>query len=73
MSQNCLNDSIIGHDDELIMNGAFGSQIIINKGPTKPPTDHDGWVHYNMKNSPVIGKEVWDVKRLLEVIYLFVV
>lgn len=26
-----------------------------------------GWVHYNMKNSPTAGREVWDVKRLLEV------
>uniref|UniRef100_A0AAQ5XQ54 ADAM metallopeptidase domain 17a n=1 Tax=Amphiprion ocellaris TaxID=80972 RepID=A0AAQ5XQ54_AMPOC len=24
------------------------------------------WVHYNMENSPVAGKEVWDVKKLLE-------
>ena len=25
------------------------------------------WVHYNMKDSPTKGKEVWDVKKLLEV------
>lgn len=41
-------------------------QIIINKEPTKPPPDQPNWVHYNMENSPVKGKEVWDVKRLLE-------
>lgn len=43
------------------------SQIIINKEPTKAPPGHLGWAHYNMENSPVPGKEVWDVKRLLEV------
>lgn len=43
------------------------SQIIINKEPTKPPVGIGGWVHYNMENSPVKGREVWDVKRLLEV------
>lgn len=59
--------SVIANDDELFINGVFCSQIIINKEPTKPPTGHAGWVHYNMKNSPVFGKEVWDVKRLLEV------
>uniref|UniRef100_A0A4W5QU09 ADAM metallopeptidase domain 17a n=1 Tax=Hucho hucho TaxID=62062 RepID=A0A4W5QU09_9TELE len=25
-----------------------------------------GWTHYNMKGSPIQGKEVWDVKKLLE-------
>uniref|UniRef100_A0A7N8XJ98 ADAM metallopeptidase domain 17 n=1 Tax=Mastacembelus armatus TaxID=205130 RepID=A0A7N8XJ98_9TELE len=24
------------------------------------------WAHYNMENSPVKGKEIWDVKKLLE-------
>lgn len=45
------------------------TQIIINKEPTKPTTEQarNGWVHYNMENSPVKGKEVWDVKKLLEV------
>lgn len=43
------------------------SQIIINKEPTKAPSGLSDWVHYNMKNSPVPEKEVWDVKRLLEV------
>lgn len=51
----------------LVYKCAFDSQIIINKEPTKPPPDHRGWIHYNMKNSPEDGKEVWDVKRLLEV------
>lgn len=37
------------------------SQIIINK----EPGPHDR-IHYNMENSPE-KKEVWDVKRLLEV------
>ncbi|XP_041668557.1 disintegrin and metalloproteinase domain-containing protein 17a [Cheilinus undulatus] len=43
-------------------------QIIINKEPTKPPAGHAGssWIHYNMENSPVREREVWDVKRLLE-------
>ena len=43
--------------------------MIINKEPTKPPPGHSGtgWVHYNMENSPVTGKKVWDVKKLLEV------
>uniref|UniRef100_UPI003AAF8D44 disintegrin and metalloproteinase domain-containing protein 17-like n=1 Tax=Centroberyx gerrardi TaxID=166262 RepID=UPI003AAF8D44 len=42
--------------------------IIINKEPTKPPPGHvvGSWLHYNMKNSPVKGKEIWDVKKLLE-------
>nr|XP_046267975.1 disintegrin and metalloproteinase domain-containing protein 17a [Scatophagus argus] len=43
-------------------------QIIINKEATKPPPGfaNTSWVHYNMENSPVAGREVWDVKRLLE-------
>lgn len=55
-------------DDEFKGYGVQIHQIIINKEPTKPPSGHvgRGWVHYNMKNSPVSGKEVWDVKRLLE-------
>lgn len=68
--------SVIIHVDELFINGVFGPQIIINKEPTKPPpgrAGRAGWVHYNMENSPVIEREVWDVKRLLEVIYLFIV
>ncbi|XP_029972720.1 disintegrin and metalloproteinase domain-containing protein 17a isoform X2 [Salarias fasciatus] len=55
-------------DDEFKGYGVQIHQIIINKEPTKPPPGHAaaGWVHYNMENSPVRGKEVWDVKRLLE-------
>ncbi|XP_051942144.1 disintegrin and metalloproteinase domain-containing protein 17a isoform X2 [Hippocampus zosterae] len=43
-------------------------QMIIHKEPTKPPPGRasTGWVHYNMENSPVRGKVVWDVKKLLE-------
>lgn len=55
----------------MFINCVFGYhfQIIINKEPTKPPPGHagTGWVHYNMEDSPVRGKVVWDVKRLLEV------
>lgn len=45
------------------------SQIIINKEPTRPPSGYAGigWINYNMENSPEGEKEVWDVKRLLEV------
>ncbi|XP_076021692.1 disintegrin and metalloproteinase domain-containing protein 17a [Genypterus blacodes] len=55
-------------DDEFKGYGVQINQIIINKEPTKPLPGHggSGWVHYNMKNSPVKGKEVWDVKKLLE-------
>ncbi|XP_034715085.1 disintegrin and metalloproteinase domain-containing protein 17a isoform X1 [Etheostoma cragini] len=55
-------------DDEFKGYGVQIHQIIINKEPTQPPTGRagTGWVHYNMENSPVIGKAVWDVKRLLE-------
>ncbi|XP_039993266.1 disintegrin and metalloproteinase domain-containing protein 17a [Xiphias gladius] len=55
-------------DDEFKGYGVQIHQIIINKEPTGPPPDYAGtsWVHYNMENSPVRGKEVWDVKKLLE-------
>uniref|UniRef100_A0AAQ5Y220 ADAM metallopeptidase domain 17a n=1 Tax=Amphiprion ocellaris TaxID=80972 RepID=A0AAQ5Y220_AMPOC len=55
-------------DEEFKGYGVQIHQIIINKEPTKPPSGQDGlrWVHYNMENSPVAGKEVWDVKKLLE-------
>ena len=50
-----------------LYNGIFRSQIIINKEATKPTNHTDkNWAHYNMKNSPT-GREVWDVKKLLEV------
>ncbi|XP_068582425.1 disintegrin and metalloproteinase domain-containing protein 17a isoform X2 [Cebidichthys violaceus] len=55
-------------DDEYKGYGVQIQQIIINKEPTKGPHRHAGknWVHYNMENSPVKGKAVWDVKKLLE-------
>uniref|UniRef100_A0A8C9YN58 ADAM metallopeptidase domain 17a n=1 Tax=Sander lucioperca TaxID=283035 RepID=A0A8C9YN58_SANLU len=55
-------------DDEFKGYGVQIHQIIINKEPTKPPPGQadTGWVHYNMEDSPVSGKAVWDVKRLLE-------
>lgn len=40
------------------------SQIIIEKSWTPvPPGKH----HFNMKGSSVDGRDVWDVKKLLEV------
>ncbi|XP_034431919.1 disintegrin and metalloproteinase domain-containing protein 17a isoform X1 [Hippoglossus hippoglossus] len=55
-------------DDEFKGYGVQIHQMIINKAPTEPPPGHagTGWVHYNMEDSPVKGKVVWDVKRLLE-------
>uniref|UniRef100_A0A8C4I4D5 ADAM metallopeptidase domain 17 n=1 Tax=Dicentrarchus labrax TaxID=13489 RepID=A0A8C4I4D5_DICLA len=55
-------------DDEFKGYGVQIHQIIINKEPTSPPPGVSGprWVHYNMENSPVSGKLVWDVKKLLE-------
>lgn len=53
-------------NDEFRGYGVQIHQIIINKEPTEPPSGQSSWIHYNMKNSPVKGKEVWDVKRLLE-------
>ncbi|XP_047466929.1 disintegrin and metalloproteinase domain-containing protein 17a isoform X2 [Mugil cephalus] len=55
-------------DDEFKGYGVQIHQIIINKEPTKPPAGRTetSWVHYNMENSPVKEKEVWDVKKLLE-------
>ncbi|XP_037550849.1 disintegrin and metalloproteinase domain-containing protein 17a [Nematolebias whitei] len=55
-------------DDEFKGYGVQIQQIIINKEPTKSPygSDDKSWVHYNMKDSPVEGKDVWDVKKLLE-------
>ncbi|KAM9341317.1 LOW QUALITY PROTEIN: disintegrin and metalloproteinase domain-containing protein 17a [Symphorus nematophorus] len=53
-------------DDEFKGYGVQIHQIIINKEPTKPPPGSSKeWVHYNMANSST-GREVWDVKRLLE-------
>uniref|UniRef100_A0A8C7Z9K9 ADAM metallopeptidase domain 17a n=1 Tax=Oryzias sinensis TaxID=183150 RepID=A0A8C7Z9K9_9TELE len=55
-------------DEEYIDYGVQINQIIINKEPTKPPPGKASsrWVHYNMKDSPDGGREVWDVKKLLE-------
>ncbi|KAL0969340.1 hypothetical protein UPYG_G00225780 [Umbra pygmaea] len=54
-------------DDEFTGYGVQIQQIIINKEPTSAPREGvNGWSHYNMKGSPVQGKEVWDVKKLLE-------
>nr|XP_057946488.1 disintegrin and metalloproteinase domain-containing protein 17a isoform X1 [Doryrhamphus excisus] len=55
-------------DDEFKGYGVQINQMIIHKEATRPPPGRagTGWVHYNMENSPVRGKEVWDVKKLLE-------
>uniref|UniRef100_A0A1A8NUF5 A disintegrin and metalloproteinase domain 17a n=1 Tax=Nothobranchius rachovii TaxID=451742 RepID=A0A1A8NUF5_9TELE len=54
-------------NDEFKGYGVQIQQIIINQEPTKPPSGSPaGWVHYNMEDSPVKGKEVWEVKKLLE-------
>ncbi|XP_077394647.1 disintegrin and metalloproteinase domain-containing protein 17-like isoform X1 [Festucalex cinctus] len=55
-------------DDEFKGYGVQIHQIIIHREPTKPPPSRAvaRWAHYNMENSPVQGKEVWDVKKLLE-------
>ncbi|XP_055015799.1 disintegrin and metalloproteinase domain-containing protein 17 [Boleophthalmus pectinirostris] len=55
-------------DEEFKGYGVQIQQIIINKEPTKPPPGRDprSWIHYNMENSTVKGKEAWDVKKLLE-------
>uniref|UniRef100_A0A674F1W5 ADAM metallopeptidase domain 17 n=1 Tax=Salmo trutta TaxID=8032 RepID=A0A674F1W5_SALTR len=49
-------------DDEFT---GYGVQI---QQPTRAPLGQagPGWTHYNMKGSPIQGKEVWDVKKLLE-------
>ncbi|XP_064186496.1 disintegrin and metalloproteinase domain-containing protein 17-like isoform X1 [Anguilla rostrata] len=50
-------------DEEYKGYGVQIQQIIINKEPTLVP---EGGAHFNMLGSPIVGKEVWDVKRLLE-------
>ncbi|KAJ8288749.1 hypothetical protein COCON_G00014080 [Conger conger] len=50
-------------DEEYKGYGVQIQQIIINKEPTLVP---EGGAHFNMQGSPTEGKEVWDVKRLLE-------
>lgn len=39
-------------------------QIIVNRAPTQVDS---GGAHFNMKGTPVKNKDVWDVKKLLEV------
>lgn len=55
-------------DDEFKGYGVQIEQIIINKEPTKPPSGREAssWLHYNMENGNVKGKEAWEVKKLLE-------
>ncbi|XP_030626690.1 disintegrin and metalloproteinase domain-containing protein 17 [Chanos chanos] len=50
-------------DDEYKGYGVQIHQIIINQEPTKVD---EGVAHFNMRGSPVKGKDVWDVKSLLE-------
>uniref|UniRef100_A0A674BH30 ADAM metallopeptidase domain 17 n=1 Tax=Salmo trutta TaxID=8032 RepID=A0A674BH30_SALTR len=50
-------------DDEYKGYGVQIQQIIIEKLPTRVPP---GEAHFNMRGSPVEGKDVWDVKKLLE-------
>ncbi|XP_077444106.1 disintegrin and metalloproteinase domain-containing protein 17-like isoform X2 [Stigmatopora argus] len=50
-------------DDDFSGYGVQIQQIIIEKTPTPVSP---GKVHFNMAGSPVEGREVWDVKRLLE-------
>ncbi|XP_041815010.1 disintegrin and metalloproteinase domain-containing protein 17-like [Chelmon rostratus] len=50
-------------DDEFIGYGVQIQQIIIEKSPTPVAP---GKSHFNMRGSPVEGRDVWDVKKLLE-------
>ncbi|KAM9354621.1 disintegrin and metalloproteinase domain-containing protein 17 [Pholidichthys leucotaenia] len=50
-------------DEEFSGYGVQIQQIIVEKNPT-PVTP--GKTHFNMKGSPVEGRDVWDVKKLLE-------
>ncbi|XP_078146033.1 disintegrin and metalloproteinase domain-containing protein 17 [Centroberyx gerrardi] len=50
-------------DEEFKGYGVQIQQIIIEKTPTLVAA---GGSHFNMRGSPVEGKDVWDVKRLLE-------
>uniref|UniRef100_A0A6Q2XE96 ADAM metallopeptidase domain 17b n=1 Tax=Esox lucius TaxID=8010 RepID=A0A6Q2XE96_ESOLU len=47
-------------DDEFT---GYGVQIQQVSAPTSAGK---GWSHYNMQGSPIEGKDVWDVKKLLE-------
>lgn len=50
-------------DDEFMGYGVQIQQIIIEKSPTPVAP---GKSHFNMRGSPVEGRDVWDVKKLLE-------
>ncbi|XP_069028673.1 disintegrin and metalloproteinase domain-containing protein 17 [Embiotoca jacksoni] len=50
-------------DDEFSGYGVQIQQIIIEKTPT---VVDPGKSHFNMRGSPVKGRDVWDVKKLLE-------
>ncbi|XP_024146370.1 disintegrin and metalloproteinase domain-containing protein 17 isoform X1 [Oryzias melastigma] len=50
-------------DEEFSGYGVQIQQIIIERKPTQVAP---GKSHFNMKGSPVEGKDVWDVKKLLE-------
>ncbi|KAK5614643.1 Disintegrin and metalloproteinase domain-containing protein 17 [Crenichthys baileyi] len=50
-------------DEEFSGYGVQIQQIIIQKYPTEV---RPGESHFNMKGTPVEGRDVWDVKRLLE-------
>ncbi|XP_057678842.1 disintegrin and metalloproteinase domain-containing protein 17 [Corythoichthys intestinalis] len=50
-------------DDDFSGYGVQIQQIIVEKTPTPVSP---GNVHFNMLGSPVEGRDVWDVKRLLE-------
>nr|XP_057928055.1 disintegrin and metalloproteinase domain-containing protein 17 isoform X1 [Doryrhamphus excisus] len=50
-------------DDEFSGYGVQIQQIVIKKMPTPVAP---GSIHFNMAGSPVAGRNVWDVKRLLE-------
>uniref|UniRef100_A0A3P8V618 ADAM metallopeptidase domain 17 n=1 Tax=Cynoglossus semilaevis TaxID=244447 RepID=A0A3P8V618_CYNSE len=50
-------------DEEFVGYGVQIQQIIIEKFPTAVSP---GQSHFNMRGSPVDGRDVWDVKKLLE-------
>ncbi|XP_038583522.1 disintegrin and metalloproteinase domain-containing protein 17 [Micropterus salmoides] len=50
-------------DDEFSGYGVQIQQIIIEKSPTPVASGRN---HFNMEGSPVEGRDVWDVKKLLE-------
>ncbi|XP_060947486.1 disintegrin and metalloproteinase domain-containing protein 17 [Limanda limanda] len=50
-------------DEEFVGYGVQIQQIIINKIPSSV---EPGQSHFNMRGSPEAGRDVWDVKKLLE-------